>query len=70
MECKQNNQETASLRAPRIIDGSGGDRRRADVDDDVEDAGLSPPVHVAAHTARRDQGDSRIAATRGRARAS
>ena len=27
----------------------------ADVDD-VEDAGLSRPVHVTAHTARRDQG--------------
>ena len=43
----------------------------ADVDDDVEDAGLSPPVHVAAHTARpATRADSRIAATRGRARAS
>ena len=39
LECKQNNQETASLRAPRIIDRSGRDRRRADVDDDVETPG-------------------------------
>jgi len=51
LECSKNNHETASLRAPRIIDRSGRDRRRADVDDDVEDAGSPPPVHAAAHTA-------------------